>query len=133
VAIGHKDAFSVATLRWPVVWSVEAKAPDADDDELIQYCGEKRYVFVTQDEAQRRNEYYVSEIARAGIGFIEVRFGKGSFDSKDRVYRQNMESICELVRHPVPFCAQMNGGGFRFVPLEARLWGKGHGRREEIT
>lgn len=112
-----------------MVWWHDIGSKDAVDEELIRYCAMQHYVLVTQDEGQRRDEYLVSEIAQAKIGFIEVRFRKGSFERKDHLYRQYMGSICELVRHPTPFCAQLNASGFQFAPLEAKLWSKGHGRR----
>jgi len=106
-----------------VVWSIDVRDPDTPDDDLFWECAERHHVFVTEDRAQRRDEYLVSVARQAKIGIIEVRF-KGSplFEAKDAVYEENLESLCELARHPAPFCVQMNRQGFKFVPLDGCLW-----------
>lgn len=104
-----------------MIWAVDAGFGGHDDDVLIRHCGDTRFVYITEDKAQRRNSYLVSVIQQANIGYILVRFNKASFAHKDHVYRQYLGSICELLRHPAPFCAVLTVGGFHFDRLDAHL------------
>lgn len=117
----HESTFA-AIKKCPVIWSVDINNPDTNDDDLFRFCAEHHHVFVTEDKAQRRNDGLVSVALEARIGIIEVRFKKTSFEDKDSVYADNLESLCELARHPAPFCIQMNRQGFKFVPLDGCLW-----------
>ena len=78
-------------------------------------------MFVTEDKRQRRDMLIGAAIAESDIGFVEVRFKKASFEHKDGVYRRYLNSLCELARHPTPFCVVMNDQGFRFVRLDEPL------------
>ena len=117
----HESTFAAVT-KCPVIWSVEVTNPITLDDDLFKFCAENHHVFVTEDKKQRRNDYLVSVAREAKIGIIEVRFKRTSFEDKDAVYAANLESLCELARHPAPFLVLMTRQGFRFVPLGAYLW-----------
>ena len=103
------------------MWSVDVEPRDQDDDVLVRRCGRDRLVFVTEDRRQRQDVLIGAAIADSNIGFVEVRFRHAKFETKDIVYRQYLDTLCELVRHPTPFCAVMNNQGFRFVRLDGPL------------
>jgi hypothetical protein len=117
VSTRHRDTLHPIASRCALVFAKDLGLQDAQDPEVIKYCGDNRYVFVTEDKRIRTNRIYVQAIQDAAIGFVEVRFRKATLRHKDDVYKRYLESLCELARHPFPFCVAMNGDGLRFTVL----------------
>lgn len=95
----------------------------AEDQVLMDFCGQKRLVLVTEDKKMLRNPLRSHAFVEAGIGLVLVRFSKNNskFDYKDKVYERYAHSFCELVRHPTPFVVSMNNSGFWFKRVPERL------------
>ncbi len=118
VSTKHRDTLAPVVAVCPVTFAKDVDLQDEDDAVLVDYCGRERLVFVTEDKHIRMKAYYVAGIQSAQVGFIEVNFRNAKFDHKDRVYAQHLDSLCELVRHPVPYCVVLTQSGFRFARLD---------------
>jgi hypothetical protein len=119
VSTRHREAFADIAGFCPVVFAKDVGMQHEDDAVLIEHCGAKRLAFVTEDKRIRMKDYYIAVIKDAGIGFVEVKFKKATFEYKNGVYKRFMDSFPEFVKHPRPFCVVLHHEGFRFAALDA--------------